>query len=136
MTISYSNPEVGYLDQATFKNLGFSQNVWAGDTLYLSGIAPFTGGSPEFVVHGIGSMKEQTAFILDILQKLLEAEDLSYSNLVALTIYATSAKEFFDVVPLIAEAFGDQPPSQTLVGVTELAHPEQRIEITAIAVRS
>jgi len=136
MAISYSNPEVGYLDQTTFKKLGFTQNVWAGDTLYLSGIAPFTGGDPEFVVHGIGSMKEQTVFILDILQKLLEAEDLTFSNLVALTVYATNAKEFFDVAPLIAEAFGDEAPSQTLVGVTELAHPEQRIEITAIAVKS
>ncbi|WP_099024690.1 RidA family protein [Mycolicibacterium palauense] len=136
MTISYSNPDVGYLDQTAFKNLGFTQNVWADDTLYLSGIAPFTGGDPEFVVHGIGSMKEQTVFILDVLKKLLEAEDLTYANLVALTIYATSAKEYFEVVPLIVEAFGDQAPSQTLVGVTELAHPEQRIEITAIAVRS
>jgi 2-iminobutanoate/2-iminopropanoate deaminase len=136
MTISYSNPEVGYLDPIVFKKLGFTQNVWADDTLYLSGIAPFTGGDPEFVVHGVGSMKEQTVFILDVLKKLLEAEDLTYSNLVALTVYATSAKEFFEVAPLIAEAFGDQAPSQTLVGVTELAHPEQRIEITAIAVKS
>ena len=136
MTISHSNPEVGYLDQTAFKKLGFTQNVWAGDTLYLSGIAPFTGGDPAFVVHGVGSMEEQTVFILDILKKLLAAEDLTCSNLVALTIYATSAKEFFEVVPLIAEAFGDQAPSQTLVGVTELAHPEQRIEITAIAVKS
>jgi 2-iminobutanoate/2-iminopropanoate deaminase len=136
MTISYSSPEVGYLDQTAFKKLGFTQNIWAHDTLYLSGIAPFTGGDPEFVVHGIGSMKEQTVFILDILQKLLEAEGLTYANLVALTIYATSAKEFFGVAPLIAETFGDQAPTQTLVGVTELAHPEQRIEITAIAVKS
>lgn len=136
MTISHSSPEVGYLDQTVFKKLGFTQNVWAGDTLYLSGIAPFTGGDPEFAVHGIGSMHEQTVFILDILKKLLEAEGLTYANLVALTIYATSASEFFEVAPLIAEAFGDQAPSQTLVGVTELAHPEQRIEITAIAVKS
>ena len=136
MAITYRNPEIGYLDQTAFKKLGFTQNVWAGDTLYLSGIAPFTGGDPEFVVHGVGSMSEQTVFILDVLRKLLEAEDLAYSNLVALTIYATSAKEFFEVAPLIAEAFGDQAPSQTLVGVTELAHPEQRIEITAIAVKS
>jgi 2-iminobutanoate/2-iminopropanoate deaminase len=136
MAISYSNPDVGYLEPTMFKKLGLTQNVWADDTLYLSGIAPFTGGDPEFVVHGIGSMKEQTVFILDILEKLLEAEGLTYANLVALTIYSTSSKEFFEVAPLIAEAFGDTPPSQTLVGVTELAHPEQRIEITAIAVKS
>jgi enamine deaminase RidA (YjgF/YER057c/UK114 family) len=136
MTISYSSPEVGYLDQTVFKKLGFTQNVWANDTLYLSGIAPFTGGDPEFVVHGVGSMKEQTVFILEVLKNLLEAEGLTYANLVALTVYATSAAEFFEVAPLIAEAFGDRAPSQTLVGVTELAHPEQRIEITAIAVRS
>jgi 2-iminobutanoate/2-iminopropanoate deaminase len=136
MTISYSSPEVGYIDQTAFKKLGFTQNIWAHDTLYLSGLAPFTGGDPEFVVHGVGSMEEQTIFILDILKKLLEAEGLTYANLVALTIYSTSSKEFFEVAPLIAEAFGDTPPSQTLVGVTELAHPEQRIEITAIAVKS
>jgi enamine deaminase RidA (YjgF/YER057c/UK114 family) len=136
VTITYNNPEVGYLADTAFKKLGFTQNVWAGDTLYLSGIAPFTGGDPEFIVHGIGSMEEQTVFILDILKKLLEAEGLAYSNLVALTIYATSSAEFFGVAPLIVEAFGDKAPSQTLVGVSELAHPEQRIEITAIAVKS
>lgn len=135
MTISYSSPEVGYLDQTAFKKLGFTQNVWAGDTLYLSGIAPFTGGDPEFVVEGVGSMQEQTVFILDILLKLLEAEGLTYANLVALTVYATSAEEYFGVAPLLAEAFGDRAPTQTLVGVSELAHPEQRIEITGIAVR-
>lgn len=136
MTISYSSPEVGYLDQTVFKKLGFTQNVWAHDTLYMSGIAPFTGGDPEFVVVGIGSMREQTTFILDILKKLLEAEGLTYGNLVAITIYATSSTEFLEVAPVIAEAFGDEAPTQTLVGVTELAHPEQRIEITATAVRS
>ena len=79
MTISHSNPDVGYIDPTMFKKLGLTQNVWADNTLYLSGIAPFTGGDPEFIVHGIGSMKEQTVFILDILEKLLEAEGLTLS---------------------------------------------------------
>jgi enamine deaminase RidA (YjgF/YER057c/UK114 family) len=135
-TISRANPDVGYMTPNTFKNLGFTQNVWAGDTLYLSGIAPFSGGDPEFIVHGVGSMKEQLVYILDIMEKLLAAEGLAMANVVSLNVYATSAEEFFEVAPIIAATWGDDAPSQTLIGLKELAHPDQKIELTAIAYKT
>jgi enamine deaminase RidA (YjgF/YER057c/UK114 family) len=131
--IRRNNPEVGYLDAATFDILGFTQVAVAGDTTYLSGIAPFTGGPPQFTVIGVGSMDEQVTFVLDVLEKCLESEDLTLANLVAVTVYATDLSALMACAPRFAKRFGDAPPTSTWVEITGLAHPDQLVEITAVA---
>lgn len=132
--ITRSNPSVGYMDDSTFELLGFSQVVRAGDTVYLSGIAPFLGGPPEFTVVGVGSMQEQVEFILGVLARCLESEGLTADNLVAVTVYATDVSALMECSETLAKFFGSAPPTSTWVGVTELAHPNQLVEITATAV--
>jgi 2-iminobutanoate/2-iminopropanoate deaminase len=132
--ITRNNPSVGYMDDSTFEALGFSQVVRAGDTVYLSGIAPFLGGPPEFTVIGVGSMQEQVDFIFGVLKGCLESEQLGMENVVAVTVYATDVPALMAVAETFAKEFGPAPPSSTWVGVTELAHPDQLVEITAIAV--
>ena len=77
--------------------------VVAGDRAWVSGTtATHREGKPVCQ----GDVAGQTTFILDILKKLLEAEGLTYGNLVAITIYATSSAEFFDVAPIICGVSG------------------------------
>jgi enamine deaminase RidA (YjgF/YER057c/UK114 family) len=132
--ITRNNPEIGYVDESTFTLLGFSQVVRADHTVYFSGIAPFTGAPPEFTVVGTGSMEEQVRFCLDILERCLESENQSLDNLVAVAVYATDMPALMATAELFAKRFGAAPPSSTWVGVTELAHPDQLVEITATAV--
>jgi 2-iminobutanoate/2-iminopropanoate deaminase len=132
--ITRNNPDVGYMDESTFALLGFSQVVRADSTVYYSGIAPFTGAPPEFTVIGTGSMEEQVLFCLDVLERCLESENQSLDNLVAVTVYATEMPALMATAEIFAKRFGAAPPSSTWVGVTELAHPDQLVEITATAV--
>lgn len=131
--ITRNNPDVGYLDESTFALLGFSQVVRADGTVYYSGIAPFTGAPPEFTVIGTGSMEDQVLFCLDVLERCLESEMQSLDNLVAVTVYATDMPALMATAEIFAKRFGAAPPSSTWVGVTELAHPDQLVEITATA---
>lgn len=132
--ITRNNPDVGYMDESTFALLGFSQVVRAGGTVYYSGIAPFTGAPPEFTVMGTGSMEEQVLFCLDILERCLKSENQSLENMVAVVVYATDMPALMATADIFAKRFGAAPPSSTWVGVTELAHPDQLVEITATAV--
>ena len=132
--ISRNNPDVGYMDDSTFALLGFSQVVRADGTVYYSGIAPFTGAPPEFTVIGVGSMDEQVLFCLDILDRCLESESQTLENLVAVAVYATDMPALMATAEIFAKRFGAAPPASTWVGVTELAHPDQLVEITATAV--
>jgi enamine deaminase RidA (YjgF/YER057c/UK114 family) len=132
--IARSNPEVGYVDESTFGLLGFSQVVRANDTVYYSGIAPFTGAPPEFTVIGTGSMEAQVLFLMDILERCLESENQTLENLVAVTVYATDVPALMATAELFAKRFGAAPPTSTWLGVTALAHPDQLVELTATAV--
>ncbi|MBB5163832.1 RidA family protein [Mycobacterium sp. AZCC_0083] len=131
--ITRNNPDVGYMDESTFALLGFSQVVRADGTVYYSGIAPFVGAPPEFTVIGTGSMEDQVLFCLDVLERCLESEMQSLDNLVAVTVYATDMPASMATAEVFAKRFGAAPPSSTWVGVTELAHPDQLVEITATA---
>jgi len=131
--ITRNNPDVGYMDESTFALLGFSQVVRADGTVYYSGIAPFIGAPPEFTVIGTGSMEDQVLFCLDVLERCLESEMQSLDNLVAVTVYATDMPALMATAEIFAKRFGAAPPSSTWVGVTELAHPDQLVEITATA---
>jgi 2-iminobutanoate/2-iminopropanoate deaminase len=132
--ITRSNPDIGYMDESAFALLGFSQVVRADNTVYYSGIAPFTGAPPEFTVIGTGSMEEQVLFCMDILERCLESEGQTLANLVAVVVYATDMPALMATADIFAKRFGDAPPSSTWLGTTALAHPDQLVEITATAV--
>lgn len=132
--ITRNNPDVGYMDESTFALLGFSQVVRAKDTVYYSGIAPFTGAPPEFNVISVGSMEEQVLFELDVLERCLESENQTLENIVAITVYATDMPGLMACAEIFAKRFGGAPPSSTWLGTTALAHPDQLVEITATAV--
>jgi 2-iminobutanoate/2-iminopropanoate deaminase len=131
--ITRNNPDVGYMDESTFALLGFSQVVRADGTVYYSGIAPFTGAPPDFTVIGTGSMEDQVLFCMEILERCLASENQTLENLVAVTVYATDMPALMATAEIFAKRFGAAPPSSTWVGVTELAHPDQLVEITATA---
>jgi enamine deaminase RidA (YjgF/YER057c/UK114 family) len=57
----------------------------------------------------------------------------SLDNLVAVTVHATDMPALMASAEIFAKRFGAAPPSSTWVGVTELAHPDQLVEITATA---
>lgn len=48
--ITRKNPDIGYMGESVFEAFAFHQTVRAGDTVYLSGIAPFQGGMEDLTI--------------------------------------------------------------------------------------
>lgn len=132
--IKRSNPAVGYMAEEVFKTYAFTQTIKAGNTLYLSGIAPLKGDLKNLELVGEGNMRVQTEWILEVLKRCLAAEGATVRNWVAQTVYVTSVAEFVKAAAVFSQFFGEHTPTSTLVEVKGLFHPQQMIEINGIAV--
>ena len=132
--ITRRNPAVGYLAEEVFTTYAFTQTIKAGNTLYLSGIAPLKGDLQHLELVGAGNMRAQTEWILEVLKRCLTVEGATLRNWVAQTVYVTSVAEFVKAADVFKQFFGDHTPTSTLVEVKGLFHPQQMVEINGIAV--
>ena len=110
----------------------YSHIVKAGKLIFIAGqVGATADGKPA----GAG-MREQTEQTLRNLQAVLKSQGLDFSHVAKITIYTTSISEFraADVAEARARFFGANRPASTLVQISQLASPEYKIEIEAIAV--
>ena len=131
--ITRSNPDIGYMKDDVFEANAFTQTIRAGNTIYLSGIAPLLGGLLNIEVVGT-DLKSQVEWVLEVLKRCLAAERLTLKNLVSVTVYVTSMEGLVKLAPLFREYFGTYPPTSTWVEVRRLFHPQQMVEVSGIAV--
>lgn len=124
-----SAPDIGYLTPELFAELGISQTVTAGDTVYVSGIAPLT--SELDVV--CDDLTGQLTFVLDVLDRSLAAAGTDRTRLVAWTIYATDLPALSGCLPLLRAWVGEHRPTSTWIGCAGFIHPRQQLELTATA---
>jgi len=110
----------------------YSHVVKAGKLLFIAGQV---GATADGRVVGPG-MKEQTEQVLENLQVALKSQGLDISHVAKITIYTTSISEFRaqEVAAVRAKFFGTNHPASTLVQIQQLASPEYKLEIEAIAV--
>jgi reactive intermediate/imine deaminase len=110
----------------------YSHVVKAGKLLFIAGQV---GATADGTVVGPG-MKEQTEQVLENLQVALKSQGLDISHVAKITIYTTSISEFRaqEVAAVRAKFFGTNHPASTLVQIQQLASPEYKLEIEAIAV--
>ena len=110
----------------------YSHIVKAGKLVFIAGQV---GAKADGTVVGPG-MKEQTAQVLGNLQAALKSQGLDFSHVAKITIYTTSINEFRaqEVADVRATFFGANRPASTLVQIQQLASPDYKIEIEAIAV--
>ena len=112
-------------------NLPFSDAVWAGDTLYLSGhlgLEPGTGKPPA-------SATEEARLVLDAFKKTLETAGLTMNNLVSVQIFCPDVSLFNEFNVVYRTYFtGDAFPARAFLGSGELLFGA-RFEVQGIAVR-
>jgi enamine deaminase RidA (YjgF/YER057c/UK114 family) len=122
------------MDEEVFTTNAFTQTIRAGNTLYLSGIAPLRGGLKNLEVVGAGDLKAQVEWTLEVMKRCLAAEDATFRNLVAQTVYTTNIAELSKLGDLFRRVYGDYAPTSTWVEIKGLFHPRQMVEINGIAV--
>lgn len=110
----------------------YTHVVRAGTLVFIAGQV---GSGTDGKVVGPG-MREQTEQVLKNLQAALASQKLDFSHVAKITIYTTSVAEFRapEVAAVRAKYFASNRPASTLVQISQLASPDYKIEIEAIAV--
>ncbi|MGE5765205.1 MAG: RidA family protein [Mycobacterium leprae] len=112
-------------------NYGFSQALRVGSTLHISGQL-----SHDMQGHfiGVDDFGLQVRTTLANLDRVLEHFGVTKRHIVETTVYVRELRRHFqDMSRLHAEYFGDHRPASTVIGVVDLALPDQLVEIAAVA---
>ena len=114
------------------QSYGFAQAIQVGPTLYISGQLSHDMEA-NFVGDGDFELQVRTTFAN--LDRVLESYGVGREQIVQTTVYVKDLRRHFDdVARLHAEYFGDHRPTSSVLGVVDLALPEQLVEIAAVAV--
>ena len=105
----------------------FSSGMQVGDTLYVSGMTGTKDGKIP------ASFEEEVRQALDNIHNTLQAGNMDYSDVVAVTVYMTDMDLFPRMNAVYTTIFKEPRPTRTTVGVTRLAGAGAHIEITVTA---
>jgi len=101
----------------------------------------FTAGACPLDADGltvaVGDVAGQARQVMANLATALGAAGAGLGDVLKTTVYvATTDRADLELAwDVVRAAFGDHPAPSTLVGVTVLGHPDQLVEVEAIAVR-
>ena len=110
----------------------YTHVVKAGTLLFIAGQV---GAKADGTLAGPG-MAAQLEQVLANLQTALASQGATFSHVAKITIFTTSIAEFRapEAAAIRAKYFGDSRPASTLVQIAQLANPDYKVEIEAIAV--
>ena len=114
-------PSCKYQNEAIERSIGFCQVVRVGDVLYVSGV---TGAAP---------METAVPRVYDQLRRILEANGLTFADVVKETVYATDLDAFIKVSEARKPYYGSWLPAATWVQVQRLYLPSFVVEVELIA---
>ncbi|QBR04442.1 RidA family protein [Paraburkholderia pallida] len=116
--------------KAWYDNYHFAPATRVGNTIWVSGqVGIGADGKPG------DNMQSQARIAFESLKMILEEAGASFADVVELTTFHTDLRgEMADFTPAKDACFPERYPSWTAVGVTQLASPELRVEIRAVAV--
>lgn len=109
----------------------YSQAVWGGDTLYISGQIPLVPATGEFAGTTIEAQTEQS---LNNIKAILESQGMDMSNIVKTSVLLQDIGDFAAMNGVYAKFFGEEPPARAAFQVAALPKGAL-VEIEAIAVR-
>jgi 2-iminobutanoate/2-iminopropanoate deaminase len=107
----------------------YSQAIRAGQLLFVSGqvpLDPVTGNLVE------GDITAQTQRVMNNLDAVLKAGDLSFAHVVRTTIYLADMNDFAAVNAVYGQFFSEPYPARATVQVARLPK-DARVEIDLVA---
>ena len=110
----------------------YNQAVKVGNTLYISGQIPLIPSSMELLS---GSIKEETRLVMDHLQAILKAAEMTFGHVVKSTIFLDDMNNFGEINQIYGAFFDNETaPARETVAVKTLPK-SVRVEISMIAVK-
>jgi len=95
----------------------YSQAVWAGEMLFLSGQTPLDPATMKLVEPDIGI---QTQRVFDNLEAVLASTGLTFNDVIKVNVYLTSMRDFAGMNAVYQTRFSSPYPARTTVAVSEL----------------
>jgi 2-iminobutanoate/2-iminopropanoate deaminase len=108
-------------NESVENDIGFCQAVRAGNTLYISGVT------------GQGDMPLAVRSVYERLKQTLEANNLSFANVVKESVYTTDLDAFIKTRGIRKDYYGPTFPAATWVQVQRLYLPSFVVEVELIA---
>ncbi|MFJ3505400.1 Rid family hydrolase [Streptomyces sp. NPDC090135] len=109
---------------------GYSQATQVGETVYVSGQLSHDRDG-NFV--GAGNFELQVRTTLGNLDLVLAQVGAERGQVVETTVLVKNLRDNFDMTArLHAEYFGEHRPASTVMGISDLALPDQLVEIGAL----
>ncbi|NLH95665.1 MAG: RidA family protein [Synergistaceae bacterium] len=109
----------------------YSQGVWAGDFLFLSGQIPIDPKTGSLVEGDAAAQAEQ---VLKNITALLESQGLTLRHVVKATVFSTDMGTFAAVNEVYGRFFSEEPPARSFVEVSALPKGAL-VEIEVVASR-
>lgn len=119
-----------YLTTKAFAALPFSDAVWAGDTLYVSGnigLDPKTGQAPA-------DAAVEAKLVMDAVKGTVERAGLTMDDVVSVTVFCTDLGLYDTFNTAYRGYFHGHYPARALIGVASILR-NGHFEVQAIAVR-
>jgi len=107
----------------------YCEAVRWGDLLFISG-AVGVDADGKIVSDDVA---EQTRQIFRNIKTILDAAGGSAADILKVTVYLLDVADRTKINPVRQEFFGNARPASTLIGVRQLAKPEFKVEIEAVA---
>jgi len=111
--------------------VGYCRALRAGDRIFVTGCAPVSGDGG---VHAPGDAYAQAARCLEIIREALAGLGATLGDVTRTRMFVTDIERWEEYGRAHAEAFGEHPPTTTMVEVRRLIDPRMLIEIEADAV--
>lgn len=111
--------------------VGYCRCVRVGNMVEVAGT---TATNIEGAIVGVGDMYMQTMFILSKIEKALHDAGASLQDVVRTRAFVTNIQLWEDFGKAHSAYFDAIRPVSTLVGVSQLIHPEMLIEIEVSAI--
>lgn len=122
--------KVVFTEQAPQPIGPYSQAVWAGNMLYISGQIAINAATGELMID---SIEEETTQVMENLKAILSAADLNFSNVIKSSIFLYSMDDFNKVNEIYGSYFeGETAPARETVEVSALPKGVN-VEISMIA---
>ena len=110
--------------------LPFSDAVWAGKTLYLSG---HIGLDPKTGKPG-ATARDEAVLVMEAFKRTLEAAGLTMQDLVSVQVFCSDVSLFQEFNTVYATYFGGEYPARAFLGSGKLLF-DARFEVQGIAVK-